>query len=78
MFKQGLPNTMTYEYGMEYCWKDKRRLCSSVEICPVSPSRKVPVGGVINGDHWVPVSDKYNEWIQIGKDKCTDVLLLLL
>ena len=58
--------TTTYSGAMDICLQRNMRLCSTKEICR---DGKTPYGGVINGNHFVPVSDNYNHWIQIGKMK---------
>lgn len=57
---------------MDVCWEDKMILCTSSEICRDGTT---PHGGVIDGDHWVPISDNYNDWIQVGKDNGTVALV---
>lgn len=71
IIKTELPGTMTYEDGMEVCLKENRRLCSSGEVCA---GGSVPLGGVLDGDKWAPVSNSYNEWVQIGKDNVSNAL----
>ena len=56
--------TMTYEDGKYTCSKMGKRLCSSAEICV---DGRTPYGGIIDGDHFVPVSNSYNEWMSVGK-----------
>ena len=59
-----LPNTITYDDVAINCWSDQRRLCSSKEICK---NGNTSLWGVVAGDHWIPVMDSPNDWIQIGK-----------
>jgi hypothetical protein len=57
-------NTISYQQATSICTSDEKELCSSKTICK---DGKIPYSGVIPGDHWVPVADSSNEWIQIGK-----------
>jgi hypothetical protein len=56
--------TISYQQAISNCKLDEKELCSSKTICK---DGKIPYSGVIPGDHWVPVADSFNEWIQIGK-----------
>ena len=55
-----LPKTITYQLAVSNCEADGKKLCSSKTLCK---DGKTP----FPGDHWVPVADNYNEWMQIGK-----------
>ncbi|XP_046863986.1 uncharacterized protein LOC124457861 [Xenia sp. Carnegie-2017] len=55
--------TLTYSSAAATCKKDGKELCPSYFICR---DGKYPVGPVRIGDHWVPIKDDYNQWIQIG------------
>lgn len=59
-----MPKTISYQLAVSNCKADGNELCSSKTICK---DGKTPYSGVIPGNHWVPVADNYNEWIQIGK-----------
>ncbi|XP_046864263.1 uncharacterized protein LOC124458255 [Xenia sp. Carnegie-2017] len=55
--------TLTYSSAAATCKKDGKELCPSYFICR---DGKYPVGPVRIGNHWVPVKDDKNQWIQIG------------
>ncbi|XP_046864156.1 uncharacterized protein LOC124458107 [Xenia sp. Carnegie-2017] len=55
--------TLTYSSAAATCKKDGKELCPSYFICR---DGKYPVGPVRIGNHWVPVKDDNNQWIQIG------------
>ena len=55
--------TLSYQQAVLNCEADGKELCSSKTICK---DGKTPYTGVIPGDHWVPVADSSNEWVQIG------------
>lgn len=59
-----VPNTITYRNALANCKSGGRELCTSKAICK---DGKTPYQGVVSGDHWVPIKDSFNEWIQIGK-----------
>ncbi|XP_039264050.2 uncharacterized protein LOC120339884 [Styela clava] len=59
---QYIGKAATYKTSKQHCSEQERRLCYSSEVCP----KNVPVSGVINGDMWVAVQDRTNEWIEIG------------
>ncbi|XP_039263608.2 uncharacterized protein LOC120339527 [Styela clava] len=59
---QYIGKAATYETSKQHCSEQGRRLCYSSEVC----QKNVPVFGVINGDMWVAVQDRTNEWIEIG------------
>jgi hypothetical protein len=59
-------NRISYRQGSANCEADGKRLCTSKKICK---DDNTPHGGPVYGDHWVPVRDSYNEWLQIGKKK---------
>ena len=65
-----MANTMSYQQATSSCKSDGKEVCSSKVICK---DRKTPYGGIKSGDHWVPVADSFNEWIQIGRNVC-DIL----
>lgn len=56
-------SSVTYNQAVLNCKYNGKRLCNSKEICI---DGKTPVSGAISGDHWVPINDNSNEWIQIG------------
>jgi len=75
-----LPNwnsgVTTWSDASQKCQAAGKKLCSSKDVCPNG------VGGAVAGssgvdpatDQWSPVSDKTNEWIQIGNQshpRCT-------
>ncbi|CAB4019913.1 Hypothetical predicted protein, partial [Paramuricea clavata] len=55
-------NTISYQQGLAKCQVDGKGLCTSKTICK---DNKTPYNGPLSGDHWVPVGDSYNEWLQI-------------
>ncbi|CAB4024572.1 Hypothetical predicted protein, partial [Paramuricea clavata] len=57
-------NRISYQKGLAKCQADGKGLCTSKTICK---DNKTPYSGPLSGDHWVPVKDSYNEWLQIGK-----------
>ena len=61
-----MPNTVSYQQARTSCRNDNKDLCSSNEICK---DGKTPHSGPLSGDHWTPVSDSQNEWLQIGNDE---------
>jgi hypothetical protein len=58
-----VPKTLSYQQAVSNCQANGKELCSSKAICKDGK----PYLGVIPGDHWVPVADSPNEWMQIGK-----------
>ena len=56
---------ITYLSAKTTCKADGKQLCPSFVICR---DGKYPVGPVRFGDHWTPVKDAYNQWLQIGKN----------
>ena len=58
-------SSITYSQSVSNCQSDGKRLCNAKEICS---NGKTPVTGAISGDHWVPINDDSNEWIQIGME----------
>ena len=64
---------MSYESGKTICSKLGKRLCSSAEICV---DGRTPYGGIIDGDYFVPVSNRYNEWMGVGKHIFSPDLLI--
>ena len=58
-------SSITYNQSVSNCQNDGKRLCNAKEICR---DEKTPVSGDISGDHWVPINDDSNEWIQIGME----------
>ena len=66
---ESVENTITYQEATSSCKSDGKELCSSKMICKDS---KTPYEGIKSGDHWAPVADSFNEWIQIGKKNMND------
>ena len=66
---ESLANTITYQEATSSCKSDGKELCSSKMICK---DGKTPYEGIKSGDHWAPVADSFNEWIQIGKKNMND------
>ena len=60
---KSVSSSVTYDQSVLNCISNGKRLCNSKEICI---DGKTPVSGAISGDHWVPINDDSNEWIQIG------------
>ena len=60
---KAVSNTVSYQQAVVNCEDDGKQLCTSKEICE---DGKTPNSGPIQGDHWVPVNDSFNEWLQIG------------
>ena len=56
--------TMTWTSAKEYCESLGRRLCRASEILDASGKF---IFGPMAGDHWTPVLDAENEWVQIGE-----------
>ena len=65
-----MANSISYQQAASSCKSDGKELCNSKAICK---DGKTPFGGVRSGDHWVPVVDSSNEWIQIGKKRVNDI-----
>ena len=63
IFLKFVARTITYNQAVSACTSDGKRLCNSNEICNIAGT---PVSGTVPGDHWVPVKNTFNEWIQIG------------
>ncbi|XP_028412026.1 uncharacterized protein LOC114534753 [Dendronephthya gigantea] len=68
---KNVPPTTSYQQAVSKCTSYGKQLCNSQDICE---DGKTPSGGPMQGDHWVPVKDSYNEWLQLGK-YCNCVLL---
>ena len=66
---KSVANTITYQEASSSCKSDGKELCSSKVICK---DGKTPYEGVKSDDHWAPVADSFNEWIQIGKKNMND------
>ena len=66
MIMKTLPGSMTYNDGREACRKINKRLCNSGEICP---EQDLLIGKIFTGDHWVPVAEKDDKWMQVGKNE---------
>ena len=52
-----LNQSITHESAAAYCSSQGLRLCGQYEACPdgmFSP----PVGGIVEGDHWLPVGGR--------------------
>ena len=60
---KAVSNTVSYQQAAANCKADSKELCTSKEICE---DGKTPNSGPITGDHWIPVKDSLNEWLQIG------------
>ena len=60
---KSVSSSVTYNQSVLNCISNGKRLCNSKEICI---DGNTPVSGAISGDHWVPINDDSNEWIQIG------------
>jgi hypothetical protein len=63
IFLKFVASNVTYSQAVSTCQSDGKRLCNSNEIC----INGKPASGVISGDHWVPVKNAFNEWMEIGK-----------
>lgn len=61
---QSLGKAATYATLQQHCEDQNMRLCSASEVCRGTS----PYFGVIRGDHWTPVNDRTNEWVEIGND----------
>ncbi|XP_028407321.1 uncharacterized protein LOC114529953 isoform X2 [Dendronephthya gigantea] len=59
---KAVSNKILYQEAAKSCQTDGKQLCASHDICKGS----TPYGGPLYGDHWVPVKDSSNEWLQIG------------
>lgn len=59
-------NTMTWLSGKTFCHSRGKRLCSAAELCKPSGSSQEFRFDVIPGDNWVPISDSYNDWLEVG------------
>ncbi|XP_046863701.1 uncharacterized protein LOC124457510 [Xenia sp. Carnegie-2017] len=62
---KSLSSDITYLSAKTTCKADGKQLCPSFVICR---DGKYPVGPVRFGDHWTPVKDAYNQWLQIGNN----------
>ena len=60
---KSVTSKITYNEAASDCKSNGKQLCNSKEICK---DGKTPVSGVVAGDHWVPVKDSSNEWLQLG------------
>ena len=56
--------TMTWASAKAHCESLGRRLCRASEILDASGKF---IFGPMAGDHWTPVLDAENEWVQIGE-----------
>jgi hypothetical protein len=65
----------SYYAALNFCYKQGKRLCSRNEYCPDGVAT-YPKRGHLDGDRWAPVSDQFNNWIQLGnlykKTKATE------
>jgi hypothetical protein len=64
-------STISYDQASSICKNEGKELCKSKEICR---GNNKPYLGPIPGDHWVPVIDSSNEWLQIGKRKLFELM----
>ncbi|CAB9509704.1 Cupin superfamily protein [Seminavis robusta] len=55
----------TYDLAQAFCKAKGGSLASSIDVCP-SGAHSLPYFGIPVGDQWTPVSDRHNEWIQVG------------
>jgi hypothetical protein len=64
--KSAIPWTgKTHAAAGHYCRAQGMELCTYSAYCPMGPGRP-PVGGRKTGDRWSPVSDRPNQWVQVG------------
>ena len=49
-----LNHSITHESAAAYCSSQGLRLCGQYEACPDGMFNS-PVGGIVEGDHWLPV-----------------------
>ena len=59
-FKLG--NSITYAFAKAHCASNQMRLAYGRELC----NKGVPSTPVLAGDHWTPVGDKDDDWVEVG------------
>ena len=55
----------TWGSGITFCDNQGMELCPYAIYCPDGGASS-PVGGTKGGDMWAPVSDRSNQWVQVG------------
>ena len=61
------PGNSSYEDMKKYCDDQDKRLCDSAEICDMgSPRTLIQTNLTSNGDNWIAVGDKPNEWLTLN------------
>eukprot|EP01065_Artemidia_motanka_P001438 TRINITY_DN1064_c1_g1_i1.p1 TRINITY_DN1064_c1_g1~~TRINITY_DN1064_c1_g1_i1.p1 ORF type:complete len:827 (+),score=245.43 TRINITY_DN1064_c1_g1_i1:109-2589(+) len=73
-----LPPNVTWYSAAAHCASRGLRLCGAAELCTASDTGSalslIPEAPEINAEHWTPVADDTNDWIQIGNcpNSCPD------
>jgi len=57
---------VSYQEARAACNKKGRELCSYKDYCPGGPGSKPLRGRGAGRDVWAPISDRYNEWVQLS------------
>ncbi|CAK8673612.1 unnamed protein product [Clavelina lepadiformis] len=61
--------TLTYDTARQHCIDNGADLCLKSDIC----INYVPaIIGIQDGDHWTPVRNGYNDWVEVGNDNDPD------
>ncbi|CAK8695481.1 unnamed protein product [Clavelina lepadiformis] len=60
--RSGFP--ISYDSASKFCGARNMRLCSKKEIIPFGNTPIIT--GATGKDHWSPISDRYNDWLQVG------------
>ena len=55
----------TWGSGVTFCDNQGMELCPYAIYCPDGGASS-PIGGTKGGDMWAPVSDRANQWVQVG------------
>lgn len=58
--------SLTWQTSKTFCEALGLELCGSSNLCQSTGGGKVLKVDVIPGDHWAPVSDSSNEWVEVG------------
>nr|XP_039263125.1 uncharacterized protein LOC120339116 isoform X1 [Styela clava] len=64
-----LGHTVTWNTAKTFCHVTGKKLCRTNELCPSNRGGRQMIHDAIPGDHWVPVLDGSNKWMQAGDSR---------
>ena len=67
-----LGSNLTWTSARAFCLSRESDLCTFEKTCG---KFRRPFGGQMKGVHWVPVQDRFNDWVQIGSNQPNSLCL---